>query len=237
MELDFQIDIIGITMNILVWCLIGYFAYRIRKKQMVGIPVWKIGIVVLVGLFSFSININLFDTPVRLPILPLGVWILYLFKGDVERWQKYRLFAWLGFWANFLFLLMTFISIPIHHGFYPKSDPATYIGNVEKAFIINIHPSGEERVLNKEILLNQLSQLKEDTVYSEKWYEETYMNADLNEGKERFPYQVIGVSSKWGSGLQPSIYLEEDGKGILILTSSDQYYFRSEDSMLLRKGE
>lgn len=237
LEPNFQIDIIGITMSILAWCLIGYFVYRIRKKQSERIPVWKIVIVVLVGLLSFSFNLDVFDTPIRLSILPLGVWIMYLFKGNIERWQKYRLFAWLGFWANFLFLLFAFIAIPIHHGFYPKNEPATYIGNIEKASIINIHPSGEELALSKENLLNHLTQLKQDTVYSEEWYEDTYMNKESNEGKERFPYQLMGISAKWGSGLHPIIYIEEDGKGILITTSREQLYFRSEVSMLLRKGE
>jgi hypothetical protein len=64
------------------------------------------------------------------------------------------------------------------------------------------------------------------------WYEETYMNAESTKTKERFPYQLIGTSPEWGSGFLTIIYLEEDGKGILLSTSNKQLYFRSEDSII-----
>lgn len=237
MELYFQIDVVEVMVNSLTWFLIVYFAYRIRKKKSLVIPMWKIMVVVIIGLFSFSLELNFFETPFRFALLPLGVWLLYWFKGNKERWERYRIFAWLGFGANFLFLLATLISIPIHAGLYPSNKPDTYMANISKAALIHIHPSAKEQELDKKALSQQLSQLEQDTVYSEEWHQDTYMNADLNKRRERFPYQLIGVASKWGSGLSPIIYLEEDGKGLLISTSKEQYYFRSKDSIFLRKGE
>ena len=186
-----------------------------------------------VGLFSFSFKWNMFDTMVKFPILPLGVWILYfILKGREERWQTYRSFAWLGFWANFIFLASTLIAIPVHHVVYPKDEPSTYISKVGNASILNIHPSAKDRLLNEESLLNQLDTMSQETIFSDQWYEDTYMNPESNKRNERFPYQLIGASSKWGSGLDTIIYIEDDGKGILLSTPKEQLYFRSENSII-----
>lgn len=233
MEINFTFDAIATLSGILGWLVVGFFAYRNYKKLIVKPKIWKILIVICVGLFSFSINWNMLDTMIKLPILPLGVWILYFFlKGKDGRWQTYRSFAWLGFGANFIFLASTLISIPIHHVIYPKDEPSVYISNVENAFITNIHPSAKDRSLNKESLQRQLDTLRQDTIYSVQWYEETYMNPESNKRNERFPYQLIGTTSKWGSGIPTIIYIEDDGKGILLSTPKKQLYFRSEDSLL-----
>ena len=109
-----NINIVFLVTGILAWSSIIFLAYRVYKKQSVRPKVWKILLVMFVGLFSFSINWNMFDTMVKFPILPLGVWILYfILKGREERWQTYRSFAWLGFWANFIFLASTLIAIPV----------------------------------------------------------------------------------------------------------------------------
>ena len=50
--------------------------------------------------------------------------------------------------------------------------------------------------------------------------------------KERFPYLLTGVKPKWGSGIPTLIYLEEDGKGILITTPKKQLYFRSQQALV-----
>ena len=230
---DTTINVVAIVTGILAWGSIILLVHRIYKKQTVKPKVWKILIVMFIGLFSFSINWNMFDTMVKFPILPLGVWILYfIFKGKDERWQTYRSFAWLGFWANFIFLASTLIAMPIHQVIYPKDKPTTYISNIENAAIINIHPSAKERSLNKESLLKQLHTMTQETIYSDQWYEDTYMNTEPNKRSERFPYQLIGTSSKWGSGLHTIIYIEDDGKGILLSTPKEQLYFRSEDSLI-----
>ncbi|WP_442598109.1 hypothetical protein [Neobacillus sp. D3-1R] len=232
-NLDFSFNVISILTGIIAWSFVAFFAYRIYKKQIVKPKVWKVMVVILIGLFSFSINWNIFDTIIKFPILPLGVWILYfVFKGKNEKWQNYRAFAWLGFCANFIFLVSTFITIPVHHVIYPKSEPSTYISNIKNASIINIHPSAKERLINKESLVKQLHTMEQEKIYSDQWYEDTYMNTESNKKNERFPYQLIGTSSKWGSGLHAIIYIEDDGKGILVSTSKKQFYFRSEETLI-----
>jgi len=213
--------------------LLFFFAYRIYQKQIVKPKVWEIPLIILVGLFSFSMNWKMFDVIFQLPILPLGVWILYLvFKGKGERWQTCRSFALLGFGANFIFLASTLLTLPVHHVIYPKDELSVYISNVENASIINIHPSAKDRSLNKDSFLKQLDTMRQEAIYSDQWYKETYMDPSSNKRNERFPYQLIGTSSKWGSGLHTLIYIEDDGKGILLSTPKKELYFRSKDSLL-----
>ncbi|WP_394234221.1 hypothetical protein [Niallia oryzisoli] len=229
---DFPFNAVAIITGLLAWSSIIYLAYLIYKKQTVRPKVWKTLIVIFVGLFSFSINWNLFDTMLKFPILPLGVWILYfVLQGKDERWQTYRAFAWLGFWVNFIFLASTLIAIPVHHVIYPKNEPLTYISNVDNASILTIHPSAKSRSINKESLQKQLDTLRQEEIYSDQWYEDMNMT-ESNKRNERFPYQLIGTSSKWGSGLDTIIYIEDDGKGILLSTPQKQLYFRSEESFV-----
>ena len=100
------------------------------------------------------------------------------------------------------------------------------------ASILNIHPSAKNQSLNKESLLKQLHTMRQEMIYSDQWYEDTYMKTESNKRGERFPYQLIGTSSKWGSGLHTIIFIEDDGKGILLSTPKKQLYFRSEDSLI-----
>lgn len=229
---DFTFNAIAIITSILAWGVIFLFAYRIYKKQTVRPKIWKIFIVIYVGIFSFSLNWNMFNTMLKVPILPLGVWILYfIFRGKDERWQNYRSFAWLGFLANFIFLASTLITIPAHHAIYPKDEPSTYLANFDHASIINIHPSAKEQSLHKGNILKQLHSMRQETIHRDQWYEDMYLNNETNKRNERFPYQLIGTLSKWGSDLQTMIYIEEDGKGIIISTSTSQLYYRFEDSL------
>lgn len=239
MEINVYYNAIEALTGILGWIVFVFFAIKIYQKQLVKPKVWKIVLILFVGLFSFSIHLNMFDTIVKLPILPLGVWILYfVLKGKEkgERWNTYRSFAWLGFGANFIFLASALLSIPVHQAIYPKDELSVYISNAANASIINSHPSAKDRSLNKDSLLKQLDTMRQETIYSEQWYEETYMNRESNIRNERFPYQLIGTSSKWGSGLHALIYVEGDGKGVLLSTPKKQLYFRSKDS-LLEEGE
>ncbi|MGG4498967.1 hypothetical protein [Brevibacillus reuszeri] len=233
MEINTNYNIIEILTVILGWLVIVYFAYRIYHKQIEKPKVWKIPLIILVGLFSFSINWNMFDRIFKLPILPLGVWILYfVFKVKKERWQTCRSFAWLGFGANFIFFASTLITIPVQHVIYPKDGLSVYISNVENASILNIHPSAKDRSLNKDSFLKQLDTMRQEVINSDQWYRESYINSESNKRNERFPYQIIGTSSKWGSGLHTLIYIEDDGKGILLSTPKKQLYFRSKDSLI-----
>ena len=74
--------------------------------------------------------------------------------------------------------------------------------------------------------------MRQETINSQKWYNDTYENMNTNKKRERFPYQLIGGSSKWGSGIHTRIFIENDGRGVLITTSKNQLYFRFNDSLL-----
>nr|WP_232337016.1 hypothetical protein [Lysinibacillus timonensis] len=157
----------------------------------------------------------------------------FVLRNNNERRQKYESYAWLGFWANFIFLLANLISIPIYQVIYPKEIPSTYISNVHNASIISTHPSAEEdRTINKERLQEQLPSLKQTKIYSYEWYMDTHMSTDSYNKNERFPYQLVDATSKWGSGVHSIIFIEDDGKGILITTADRQLYFRSENSII-----
>ncbi|MDN3019860.1 hypothetical protein PH210_27275 [Paenibacillus sp. BSR1-1] len=234
----FSFQLIPIITLILAWCVIAIFAYRMMKKQQVKPKAWKALVCVLVGLFSFSINFpSLWDTPIKISILPLGVWILYSFlKRKEGRWVTYRRFAWLGFWANFIFLAAALIAVLLQNVTYPKDELSTYMSNVENAKIRSIHPSGKTRTLDTDMLLKQIHNMSREKVQGNQWYyEKEFRDEKSTKRNERFPYQLFGTTSKWGSGLHPIIYLEADGKGILVSAPQKQLYFRSNEPLL--KGE
>lgn len=217
---------------------IGVLAYRIYKKQEDKPKKWKAFIVIIIGLFSFSFTVPAFDTFIKIPILPLGVWILFfIYRNKVEKWVKYRRFAWLGFIANFIFLASTFVSIPIENALYPENEITTYLADVEAAHLVNIHPSGDEIKLNKKILKNQLNTMKKEPIPSEDWYYNSIVEIEPKDRKERFPYQLTGTKTKWGSGTNAIIYIEEDGKGLLVLTQNKQHFYRAHTSILEGGGK
>ncbi|MCM3664899.1 hypothetical protein M3204_10815 [Mesobacillus subterraneus] len=224
------------ALNIITWIVILLAIRMIYRKQEWRPKLWKMLIVVFVGLFSFSINLPFFDQQVKLAILPLGVWILYgLYsrKNEGESWEKYRKYAWLGFLANYLFLAMSILSILLHAGIYPKNDIGTYISEINGAHIIKTHPSAANLTLDRHLLMSQIDNMKYEPIYSDEWYRETFeTSAEENRKDERFPYQLTGINSKWGSGVHSLILVERDGKGILITTGQEQFYFRSDQSFL-----
>jgi hypothetical protein len=224
------------ALNIITWIVILLAISMIYRKQELKPKLWKMLIVVFVGLFSFSINLPFFNQQLKLAILPLGVWILYgLYsrKNEGESWEKYRKHAWLGFLANYLFLVMSILSILLHAGIYPKNDIGTYISEMNGAHILKTHPSAANLTLDRHLLISQIDSMKYEPIYSDEWYRETFeTSAEENRKDERFPYQLTGINSKWGSGIHSLIHIERDGKGILITTGQEQFYFRSDQSFL-----
>ncbi|XXM73249.1 hypothetical protein ACQ0QQ_04955 [Lysinibacillus sphaericus] len=232
---DFTTDAVTAALDVLAWLVIGLLAVRVYRKQQAKPRVWKVIVVLWGGLLSFSIDWELAGDMVRIPVLPLGVWILYALLNRVEdRWDNYRRFAWLGFAGNFIFLAASLLSIPLYTAVYPEGDLATHIANAGDASIVTSHPSGDgDAALDRRKFTDQLSSAEQVTVDSDGWYEEMYNDSDGERNRnERFPYQMVGVSSKWGSGMKPIIYVEDDGKGILVSTSRNQYYYRLDDSVL-----
>ncbi len=91
-----------------IFCLgaILYIGLKLAKKQPVPKNYLKLFISILLGVFSFTIEFPFRDTAVKIAILPLGVWILFMLLRKKEgAWERYRKFAWLGFFSNYLFWL------------------------------------------------------------------------------------------------------------------------------------
>ncbi|MFJ7825888.1 hypothetical protein [Psychrobacillus sp. NPDC096623] len=218
------------TMIILGWIVIGIIATRLYKVQLEKPLIWKVIVVLLIGLFTFSINLDYFGHVIQIPILPLGVWLLYVFLSkNKEKWQKYRSFAWLGFGANFILLIFLLVGIPINNLLYPGNDPSTYISNVKGAYIINTHPTANEVSLVTEKLAASLQGAVQKDYYSDSWYNEIYMEPIKK--TERFPYILANTLPKWGSGIRATIFLENNGKGILITSQEKQLYFQTKQSL------
>ncbi|WP_025025856.1 hypothetical protein [Caldalkalibacillus mannanilyticus] len=225
-----NLNVIALLTGFSAWLFIGIVVYRIYRTKSKVPKVWKVVTIFLVGIFSFSIDWQLDNEIIKIPLLPLGVWILFAFlKRKREQWKLYRPYAWLGFGANFIFLLATLLALLLHGVVYPKDELTTYISNVDKALIQPIHPSADNESLTVDQVLEQLDKMKEASFFNEQWYEETYMGTPANQRKERFPYLLLGTEASWGYGLSTMIYVEADGKGILISTPQNQYYFRSEE--------
>lgn len=233
MQFQFELpnNIIFIALSLLGWGLIITLHWRQYLKQQEKPAVWKIVVIALVGMFSISITTTLFQTPAKISILPLGVFFIYVLLRKPS-WQIYRKYAWIGFWSNFILLTVTLLSASIHHFVYPKEKLSTYIANINDAAIIQIHPTASEAVFNKEQFKKQLQNLEPIAVESDLWYQASVFESEPYYHKERFPYQLIGVEPRWGSGLRTVIYVEDNGKGFLITTPDQQYYYRSKESFL-----
>ncbi|SKB05335.1 hypothetical protein [Sporosarcina newyorkensis] len=237
-EVLFDFNLIPIIFTLLSWIALGYIAFKLYTKQKVKLKLWKVLVTIIVGLFSFSINVYWFDLLLRLAILPLGVWFLYfILKSKENRWERYRSFVWLGFWSNYIFLAFALLSVPFLQWFYPKDQLSTYLSQVENPELISIHPAAKDhQVFQTEKYFDQLDTMKKDRVFNDEWYTEYYLETEPAERNERFPYQLTGTGSKWGSGLHSMIYVEEDGKGILVTTSDRQLYFRTDASLIDEGG-
>ncbi|MDZ5471559.1 hypothetical protein SM124_07340 [Bacillus sp. 31A1R] len=223
-----HINIPILILSVLAWITMGVLFFQIYKRQIEKPKVWKAILVVIIGIFSFSINWPMLNQVIKIPILPLGVWLLYfIYRKSVDKWLVYRKYAWLGFFSGYLFLATSLLSLPVNHLFYPKDQLETYLANMENAHMIILHPSGVESSLNKEKLEQSIGQMEPSTIYSDEWYSETYMDPDEKNKSERFPYQLVGVNPKIGSGMVSTVYVERDGKGLLISTPNGQQYFRS----------
>lgn len=228
-------DFPGVMMTILAWSIVGYFFYRIYKKQPYHPPLWKALLVMIIGIFSFTFNFQWLGALIRLPILPLGVWMLYFFlKKKQAGWIMYRPFAWFGFAAvNSIFVISSLLTPTVHQLMYSKDQISTYLSDIDHASLISVHPSAENASLNQNHVLNFERQPFNNGLT---WYYDRYNSNPKQEIEERFPYLLSGASSKWGSGYDPVIYVEENGKGILISTPKEQHYFHTTQS-LIKEGK
>lgn len=232
MQFDFYaVNVIAVFFSLVSWAIIFSWAYRVYYNRAEKPKSWKVVLVFWIGLFSFSGNFPIGDTVVKVALLPLGVWILYGVlhkKNEGESWLKYRQFAWIGFFANYLFMLMAIATPFAHDLFYEEKDISTYIAHGESASLLRIHDSAPKATFNlgsfkteanMDFDLNQVSSID--------WYNETIEALTDDVKEERFPFALIGTEPKWGSGVSSYIFIERDGKGILISTPKEQLYFRT----------
>jgi len=200
----------------------------------------KIVVIVLAGLFSFSVDLSAFGEIISFAVLPIGVWIVYAVLNLRGRWEVYRKYAWSGFAANYLFLIITLFAAFISSLLYPDGEIETYVDNVSEAELIMIHPSAIESELNVEQFEEAISGFEPEYTDVDGWYVEVMeqeQNLEPNERnqiEEKFPYLITGIKSKEGYSVH--VYVEADGKGMLVNTSEDQYYYRSESAFFLKEG-
>lgn len=209
-------------------CITGGLVFYNHAKRIEKLSFWSVMAVVVIGMFSFSFPIHVGVRPVRIPIIPLGVGILYFyFQRKQNQWKVFGVYAWLGYLFNVFLLILTLISIPIHQTVYPNK-LSTYIANPSEASIVLSQPSGHDVSLNKENLIKLInSQALPSLESGLQWMK----NTSGKQG-EWFPYMVTDALPKWGSDANAIIYIEKDGKGILVTTRYSQYYFRSNNSLI-----
>ncbi|WP_157951021.1 hypothetical protein [Peribacillus acanthi] len=204
---------------------------KLYKKSEVKPELWKMLLVAFIGLFTFNLRVPFGDSIIAVPILPLGVWICYFTisrKNNQIRWAKYRQFAWVGFFANFFFLVTTLLGAGLQQLIYPENAIQTYVSDISNVTIINTNSSGERVKLNTESFSAQLSKIKVDNFDVQVWYQNTWEPGT----DELFPYMLHGHLASWGSGINPIIYIERDGKGILVIHKGKQTYFTCNESIL-----
>ncbi|WP_168119545.1 hypothetical protein [Paenibacillus sp. HB172176] len=228
-------NVMSIACLLIGWIIILTFMIRRYRKQQDRPVGWRVFLVALFGFLSVSFPIVMGYFSFKLAVLPLGVWILYALIGS-RAWPKYRWYAWRGFLANYLFLILALVSGLLNDAVYPKDDVHTYISDVNQARIVGTHPFAEEAVsFDTATFLAGLEQLQESEIDMD-WHSQTAWKSESMYQKERFPYALLGVESRWGSGIEPSVYIQFDGKGLLIVRSDRSLYYTSEAS-LLEMGE
>ncbi len=226
-----QGNIVTTVATVLNYGIIVFLIVSVYRKQLEKAKHWKIAIAYIVGVFSFSITIAYLNEPLRISILPLGIWILYAILIRRNSWEKYRKYAWIGFGSNFIFLISTFITIPIHHWVFPQNEINTYIADVSEAYVLAIHPTAGSREMLQPDALHHIQLAKETQINSAEWHYDTAM-VEPKERQEKFPYILLDAQPKWGSGYKPIIYIEQDGRGILITAEEKQFYFRTSQGIL-----
>lgn len=233
---DLASDVFSLAGALIGWCIVLSLALRRYTRELEKPAIWRLAMVLLIGLFSFTLPVQVFQLPLKLAILPLGVWIVFLATRKPS-WMKYRYFAWLSFWSNYIFAVLGLIAGLIHGTVYPQEKPATYITGVEGVAVAAIHPTAVDgAMLNVKALAAEVHRLNSAPITGLEWHQETrFQDSPLYE-EERFPYMLLGTKARWGSGIKAVIYVESDGRGLLITTADKGYYYRS-DVPLLDRGD
>ena len=108
---NFTINAVAIVTGILAWGSIIFLAYRVYKRQSVRPKVWKILLVMFVGLFSFSFKWNMFDTISK--VSNLASWcmdLIFYFKRKGRKVANLSIFCLVRFLGELYFLGIHFNS-------------------------------------------------------------------------------------------------------------------------------
>lgn len=211
------------------WLLIFFIGFKLYKKQKIKPIIWKAFIIYFVGKFAFTINYQLEQQAINFALIPLGVIAIYLFFSKRPKFKTYLKFAWFGFFSNYLFLIGTLLIIPLYSFLYDKNDIHTYMRHWENIEILSIHPSANDNIAVRTSIFEQVKTAKQQPVNTD-WYYES-VGEDRVE-VERFPYLLANVAPKWGSQANATIYVEKDGKGLLIAAPTKHLYYRLDESIL-----
>lgn len=205
---------------------------KIYKKQEQKPQIWKAAIAVFVGLSSLSLTWTLFDEPVQIAVLPLGLWVLLVILRHRGSWVTYRKFAWLGFFANYLFVLSFLLNHLLSSFFYPADELSTYLDDVKDAQLLAIHPSAQASPkLHLPQSFEGIIAVPSESYDVFDWYNEIVFE-QTTPVQEKFPYLLLDTQAKQGSGIQPTIFVEANGKGLLVINKGKQFYFYLKDSMI-----
>lgn len=228
-------NIVEEMLDLICWAIIVSAVVSTYKKQQIKATPGKIIIALFVGLFSFSITTTYFNAPLQIAILPLGVWLLYAVLTRRGSWQTYRGYAWLGFFANYLFLVTALIAAPLHEAVYTVDELKTYVADWQEATVVLIHETASWPVLLVADAPSIAEQASEGQMESNTWHYDT-LTEEKGTQQERFPYLLIGTDARRGSGYTPTIYIEKDGRGLLVTTEKRHIYFRTQQPILRGEG-
>lgn len=227
-------DIVSVLFSVFAWIIYITIVVRLYLKQQEKPAIWKLILVSIIAMASLSIYLNE-ERTLKFPLLPLGFWAVYLWLRK-KTWKKYRAYAWSGFLSELLFLIAAVVAIPVYNWIYPHGVIKTYIADTVNAAVVPVHPSASLARLDQELFNQSMMDFQLSEVDGDQWYRNSIMESESYYQRERFPYQLVGTSPRWGSGIPTVIYIEDDGKGILITIPDQQYYYRFEERVIEIEG-
>lgn len=223
-------NLVEVVVYSFCWLIIFVIGFILYKKQEIKPIIWKAFIIYLVGKIAFTLNYPLEQQTINFALIPLGVIAICLLFSKRPKFNTYLTFAWFGFFSNYVFLIGTLLINPLYSFLYDKSDIQTYMSRLENLEILSIHPSANDNVVVRSSILEQVETAKKQPFGNMDWYYESI--GDERVEVERFPYILANVEPKWGSQAYATIYVEKDGKGLLIAAPTKHLYYRLDASIL-----
>jgi len=223
--------------NISLYVVFIVIAYRIYKKQELKPTWWKIPLLFYLGLLSFSINFSFFNKLHQFALLPLGAGLFYLItKNRLETREKYKRFVWLGFFANYAFFIASIAALLLSNLLFPKDELSTYIKSLDNAEVFITHSSMEEPVQLTDDAYDLLAKANPGHMEVDQWYI-AQAHVEQTRTEELFPYMLQNVTTPAGLNVEVFFYIEKDSKGLLVLTPTAHYYFRTANAFIEKVGE